>query len=665
MNKADHHSDSGSDREDEWKIPTMCIDPSDPILKTNSFQDPVTYLIDLEDLRVHERFPAFDHDVVTKSTEVDISNALVIFLSHAWVEIPMHVKSRRQERKEIKAGKVDLTEYWIDGAIEESSSDEEVVAERKRPKTPDGCIKAITMMDTFSQDKWKLTVEATDKIKEVYAPEMDKVYLWVDYCCLDPGEDSTNDNSLGERLNIGATHGLLMLDRIMKLCDCVLTVVVDKEYKDNPWHLSQSGKGLHKDYQSREWKRYLSRRWCRLEMAYGSNVPLPETEYIEADAVFNQTFDKRKNPLVGRVSENRAERLRGGLQYERLQARRAHLLYGTRESEINALPKVLPHLEKTVVDELYNPAGGHYSKPADAPVLEKLNRELWPFTLVGDAGYKGERDNWGAVGQVGRKHGMGTMSWPNGNEYIGNWDKNEMAGDGVYKHTQGKGVPMDIYTGKLENSVQHGRGTYERYDGACYVGDWKEGKRHGFGTFTWADGTSYRGYWMDDEREGFGLLTLAGKGHYKGNWVGGRRCGEGKMVWASGAEYQGMWKRDRRHGNGLYSSPYARGSTYSGGWKDGRKHGLGVLTIAPGKIEEEVYDGVFEADNFMESKAEEKVAQREAIQEVFEVYSDESENDLNEGEASDSEKHFFSRSMRIFRNNSPDISVDEDQKDKK
>ena len=43
------------------------------------------------------------------------------------------------------------------------------------------------------------------------------------------------------------------------------------------------------------------------------------------------------NPLVGK-GVMRADRLSNGLQYERLQARRAHLLYGTRESVLDLPP---------------------------------------------------------------------------------------------------------------------------------------------------------------------------------------------------------------------------------------------------------------------------------------------------------------------------------------
>jgi len=165
---------------------------------------------------------------------------------------------------------------------------------------------------------------------------------------------------------------------------------------------------------------------------------------------------------------------------------------------------VLPVLPIERVREDYNPMEGNYSRTGDSAILERLNRELWPYTRKGEAGYEGERDTWGKVGGVGNKHGKGKMSYPNGNYYEGEWFHGHMQGRGTYQHNNGDGMPMDIYTGSFQESLQHGEsaGTYTRYDGATYRGDWKLGKRHGIGTFSWPDGSCYRGFWVDDERHG-------------------------------------------------------------------------------------------------------------------------------------------------------------------
>ena len=454
-------------------------------------------------------------------------------------------------------------------------------------------------------------------------------------------KDRDPNRSLGKQLNQQSMQqwGLIMFDRIMRYMDCMLTVVLDDSYVAKPWALTNSGYGLHQDYKASGWHRFLSRRWCRLEMAYCANVPLlPEKSYYE-----QAVFDRKLNPLVGKAVV-RADRLCGGLQYERLQARRPHLLYGTRERVLQLPPLILPHLSAEAVKRLYNPAEGQYSRPSDAPILERLNRELWPYTRKGEAGYEGERDNWGTVGQPGRRHGRGTMAFPNGNYYEGEWHHGDMQGKGVYKGNNGDNIKMDIYIGRFTRNLQDGEsaGEYVRHDGASYRGDWKMGKRHGIGLFTWPDGSQYRGYWQDDERHGRGDLTLVSGAKFSGMWSCGKRCGHGIMRWPDGSYYDGDWKNDKRHGYGIYRTPYARGHMYCGEWEDGMKQGRGKMVIGgaermcgPGTLLDmaiyekdpqcEVLDGWFQAGNFVQEYqvVEEKTRLERHAASVFEIDSDE------------------------------------------
>ncbi|MDC1254462.1 hypothetical protein N8Z03_00510 [Pelagibacteraceae bacterium] len=50
-------------------------------------------------------------------------------------------------------------------------------------------------------------------------------------------------------------------------------------------------------------------------------------------------------------------------------------------------------------------------------------------------------------------------------------------------------------------------GTLTWPDGQKYVGEWKDGKQHGQGTLTWPDGEKFVGEWKDDKRNGQGTLT--------------------------------------------------------------------------------------------------------------------------------------------------------------
>ena len=51
-------------------------------------------------------------------------------------------------------------------------------------------------------------------------------------------------------------------------------------------------------------------------------------------------------------------------------------------------------------------------------------------------------------------------------------------------------------------------GTLTWADGDTYVGEYKDNKRHGQGTYTYANGEKYVGEWKDGYREGDGAYTF-------------------------------------------------------------------------------------------------------------------------------------------------------------
>ena len=66
-------------------------------------------------------------------------------------------------------------------------------------------------------------------------------------------------------------------------------------------------------------------------------------------------------------------------------------------------------------------------------------------------------------------NGKGTLTYPSGRNYNGDW----------------------------KNGVFHGQGTFTSPDVSTYVGEWKDGERHGQGTLTLPDGTKYVGEFKD------------------------------------------------------------------------------------------------------------------------------------------------------------------------
>ena len=142
--------------------------------------------------------------------------------------------------------------------------------------------------------------------------------------------------------------------------------------------------------------------------------------------------------------------------------------------------------------------------------------------------------------QDDKENGQGTMVFPNGDKYVGEWKDDKRDGQGVctgadgtryegqwkgdQRHGFGRYAWADgrRYVGEWENNMQYGQGTYTYPDGAKYVGGWKYDMAHGFGTFVWADGSKYVGEWKGDERDGQGTFTGANGIKYEGKWMGNK-----------------------------------------------------------------------------------------------------------------------------------------------
>lgn len=69
----------------------------------------------------------------------------------------------------------------------------------------------------------------------------------------------------------------------------------------------------------------------------------------------------------------------------------------------------------------------------------------------------------------------------------------------------------------------NGFGTLTYADGDRYIGQWVDGKMNGQGTYIYADGDKYEGEWKDDKRHGKGTVTYRGQDgtiveKFEGDW---------------------------------------------------------------------------------------------------------------------------------------------------
>uniref|UniRef100_A0A673AXI8 Alsin Rho guanine nucleotide exchange factor ALS2 a n=1 Tax=Sphaeramia orbicularis TaxID=375764 RepID=A0A673AXI8_9TELE len=202
------------------------------------------------------------------------------------------------------------------------------------------------------------------------------------------------------------------------------------------------------------------------------------------------------------------------------------------------------------VDQILG-GGGQGSSPG---VTAMTRTASYKFTGEGrfkDAQYTG---SWLA----GRINGRGTMKWPDGRTYSGN-----------FKNGLEDGYGECIMPNKLLNKPD------------SYLGQWRDGKIHGFGKYKYASGEVYEGCFCDGQRHGYGMLS-SGKlartssSVFIGQWVHDRKTGYGVYDDITrGEKYMGLWLDDQRHGNAVVVTQY--GVYYEGTFKDNKMSGPGLL----------------------------------------------------------------------------------------
>jgi hypothetical protein len=207
--------------------------------------------------------------------------------------------------------------------------------------------------DNKEGSKYFLIVDGIRKIKKDLAPGMDFCYVWLDYGCMDQ-----DGNPAGE---------LKQLDKIVQACDCLFTPIHDPDWES--WTFPNGLiKNIYEDYQAKLWNvgdfAYVNRAWCRVEMFYASNIPLPEN------------------------SVSRVDNLRAGLKLHITNGVRPHMLYGDREVNRNIQPIILPPLQNSYYDRL-DPKKGKLSVASDVVHIEQLIEELEPYKKIQKEGYEG------------------------------------------------------------------------------------------------------------------------------------------------------------------------------------------------------------------------------------------------------------------------------------
>ena len=172
---------------------------------------------------------------------------------------------------------------------------------------------------------------------------------------------------------------------------------------------------------------------------------------------------------------------------------------------------------------------------------------------------------------------QGTVTWPSGEKYVGEFRDGKKSGQGAHTWPDGQ-----RYVGEHRDDKENGRGTHTWPDGQRYVGEFKDGKFNGQGTQIWPSGQKYVGENRDDKRNGKGTVTWPSGEKYVGEFRDGKKSGQGAHTWPDGQRYVGEHRDDKENGQGTLTWP--DGQRYVGEFKDDKFNGQGIEYASDGSV---------------------------------------------------------------------------------
>lgn len=85
---------------------------------------------------------------------------------------------------------------------------------------------------------------------------------------------------------------------------------------------------------------------------------------------------------------------------------------------------------------------------------------------------------------LGRRHGIGQLTFADGTAYVGHFENGLFHGCGVLSFADGSRYEGEFVQGKFS-----GVGVFTRYDNMTFEGEFKGGRVYGFGLLTFPDGS--------------------------------------------------------------------------------------------------------------------------------------------------------------------------------
>mmetsp|Transcript_24712 Transcript_24712/g.46053 ORF Transcript_24712/g.46053 Transcript_24712/m.46053 type:complete len:492 (-) Transcript_24712:352-1827(-) len=447
--------------------------------------------INFDDFKARTSFPRYpeNFDITTDVSAIDQSKALMVFISHHWLQ------STPEDDEDYAGG--------------EMLNDDNV-----HP-------------DSEFHEKFLLCVAGIQLLLNTCAPKLKKCYVWLDYGCI-----NQNGNPASK---------LKSLSAIMECCDCIFTPIVDTE----TWELCNTEAGLYEDYLAESFSDYMERAWCRTELWYATAVPMSKLSLGKLKNTYsslrNAIYSKRRPHYVYGSKEFREQGhpicfppLADAFFAESPPAE--GLLSQPRDlRKIEQLVKELkPFLssvklgyegKKNALGQLHGKGSFRFSSGNKYDGSYKNNKRdgYGKFVFANGNLYNGE---W----KEDRRHGQGTYSFVSGELYVGQWEMNKKHGHGRFEYASG-----NVYEGMYKNDKKHGQGKLTFADGkASYDGMYNEDKMDGYGVFRFADGDVYEGQWKNDMKHGQGKYTGKNNETYVGEWKNNLQHGQGKYCFFNG-----------------------------------------------------------------------------------------------------------------------------------
>lgn len=133
--------------------------------------------------------------------------------------------------------------------------------------------------------------------------------------------------------------------------------------------------------------------------------------------------------------------------------------------------------------------------------------------------------------------GLGKMTYPNKEIYIGLFKLGSREGNGTYNYSN-----RDIYTGNWQNNIRNGLGELKYANGDLYKGSFKNDAITGSGVMRFSNGDIYEGNFSNGIRSGYGKMTFKNNNIYEGNWDNNLQNGKGKLIYFNGQVSEGIFK---------------------------------------------------------------------------------------------------------------------------